>query len=93
MSLLETTTSNEVSTATGDMKNLIGKSASDLIGFYGKAPVSQRASANQAAVGTTGATNSSPYGFTTAAQANDLVSRVNEIVATLTALGLWKGGA
>lgn len=41
-----------------------------------------------AAVATTGATNSSPYGFTTAAQADALVTAVNNILAALKANGI-----
>lgn len=39
---------------------------------------------------TTGATNSSPYGFATADQADDLVATVNQLRAGLIALGLFK---
>lgn len=58
-----------------------GQSASDLIAFYGTTPVSQRASSVQVTLA-----SSASYGATQAAL-------VNEIVATLTGLGLWKGGA
>lgn len=63
--------------------------------FFGATPVVQPSGSSQAAVtltmaavasatvgaavATTGATNTTPYGFTTAAQANDLVSRVNQL--------------
>lgn len=43
-----------------------------------------------AAVATTGASNSSPYGFTTAAQADALVARVNSIITALVAAGIMK---
>lgn len=39
---------------------------------------------------TTGASNASPYGFTTADQADDLVACVREMRAGLIALGLFK---
>ena len=39
-----------------------------------------------AAVAVTGATNSTPFGYTTAAQANDLVARVNQLRADVLAL-------
>jgi hypothetical protein len=41
-------------------------------------------------VATTGATNTTPYGFTTAAQANALVAAVNSVLAILKAHGLMK---
>jgi hypothetical protein len=59
----------------------LGQSASDLIAFYGTTPVSQRASSVQATIA-----SSASFGATQAAL-------VNEIVNTLTGLGLWKGGA
>ena len=37
--------------------------------------------------------NTSPYGFQTKAYGDNLIATVAEIVATLTATGLWKGGA
>lgn len=57
----------------------LGQSATDLIGFYGKAPVAQRANSVQA---------SSAISVTSNATAC-----LQEIAATLTGLGLWKGGA
>ncbi|WP_420104572.1 hypothetical protein [Bosea sp. (in: a-proteobacteria)] len=96
-------------------RNVLGRTAAAQRAFFGATPIAQPASANQAAVtatvganvATTGATNSTPYGFTTAAQANDLVTRVNEskalgeankvllnqMRADLVALGLIKGSA
>lgn len=44
--------------------------------------------ANVAAVATTGATNSTPYGFTTAAQADALVAAVNSLLAACKAAGV-----
>jgi hypothetical protein len=96
-------------------RNVHGRSAAALRAFYGATPIAQPANANQAAVSstvgavvaTTGATQTTPFGFTTATQANDLVSRVNQlradvleltrlvnqIRADLVALGLQKGSA
>lgn len=96
-------------------RNVLGRSAAVQRAFFGATPVSQPASANQSAVtatvgvavSTTGATNTTPYGFTTAAQADAIVARVNElrtiaeankallnqIRADLVALGLLKGSA
>jgi len=70
----------------------LGTATTDLIGMHGVA-VAQRAGAAQAAVATTGSTNSSPYGFTTAAQADALVTLVNELRAALVAKGIIKGAA
>lgn len=80
----------------------LGISATVERGFFGAAPVARPAGVSQAAVtltmatvatatvgaavATTGATNTTPYGFTTAAQANDLVSRVNQLRDDVTAL-------
>ena len=65
----------------------LGKSASlgGKIGFYGRAPIVQRSGAAQATslVGTASSTD-----VTT-----DLKAAVIEIMNTLQALGLWKGGA
>ncbi len=72
---------------------VIGVTASRKIGFHGATPTSQRASAAQAAVtgtvgaalDTTAATNSSPYGFSQA-QADGLIARVNALIADNAAL-------
>lgn len=60
-----------------------GQNASDLICFYGGTPVSQRAGSNQAS-----SNLSSSASFGTLQQAI-----VQEIMATLTAVSLWKGAA
>lgn len=77
-------------TATGSM---IGTAAAQKLGFHGATPVVQRAGAAQAAVVTTAATQTSPYGFATQAQADAIVALVNEIRAALVAKGLIKGAA
>lgn len=59
----------------------------------GVAPTGVRAGAAQAILATTGSTTSTPYGYTTAAQADAIVTLVNEIRATLIAAGLMKGSA
>lgn len=71
--------------------NTFGQSRSDLIAFYGTTPVSQRASSVQATV----ATVASSTDFAAAQQGalNSIINCVNEIHATLTALGIWKGSA
>ena len=59
----------------------IGQSASELVGFYGKAPVAQRAYSS-AVHASAGCVTSSSFGATQAAA-------VNEIQKTLVALGIW----
>lgn len=64
----------------------VGEKASDSVGLHGSAAV-QRAGSAQAAVtngvgaalATTAATNSSPYGFSQA-QADGLIARVNSLI-------------
>jgi hypothetical protein len=68
-----------------------GSSATSLISFYGATPIVQPTSANEAAVATTGATTTTPWGFTTSTQANAIVTLVNQMRADLVALGLIKG--
>jgi hypothetical protein len=70
---------------------VVGQSTADLVAFHGSTPVDQRSGAAQAAVATTGATNSSPYGFTTAAQADAIVTLVNELRAALVEKGFIAG--
>lgn len=64
---------------------VLGQSASDLIAFHGAAPVDQ--AANVAAVATTAATNSTPYGYAQA-QANAIVTAVNALLAMAKEKGL-----
>jgi hypothetical protein len=71
----------------------IGTTTAQLIGFHGTAGTIQRASAAQAAVATTAATQTSPWGFTTQAQADGIVTLVNEIRTVLVNKGLMKGSA
>ena len=63
----------------------LGQNSTDKIGFYGDTPIAQRAAAAQgtATVGTASAT----------AVTSDVKAAIIEIMDTLTALGLWKGGA
>lgn len=55
----------------------------DLLGFFGKTPVGRAATI--ASVAVTGATNTTPYGFTTAAQANAIVTSLNACLVALKA--------
>ena len=61
---------------------VIGKSGGT-VGFYGKTPVTQRASSVQA---TSNLATSASFGATQ-------LAAVQEIKNTLSALGLWKGSA
>ena len=61
----------------------VGRATSDLVGHYGVTAVSQRALAAQHTSLLSSSTDFTP------AHLNAL----NEIMATLTALGLWKGSA
>lgn len=72
--------------------HIYGATAADLVGFHGATPVAQRSGAAQAAVAATASTNSSPYGFTQA-QADAIVTLVNEMRAALVAKGIIKGSA
>ena len=69
---------------------VLGQSASDLISFYNATPAAQRSGAAQAAVPTTAPTNTGPYGFSQA-QAQAIITLLNEIRATLVGAGLMKG--
>jgi hypothetical protein len=62
-----------------------GGTTSDKLGHYGATPVSQRAAAAQA---TSLVATASSADVTT-----ELKAAVIEIMNTMTALGLWKGGA
>jgi hypothetical protein len=70
----------------------LANSPSGTLGFYGTTPITQRTSAAEALVTTTPATSGGTFfGYQTAAQANALVTLVDEIRNTLVALGLFKG--
>jgi len=64
---------------------ILGRTASEKIGFFGATPVSRRAAAAQATslVATASAT----------AVTTDVKAALIEVMSTLTALGLWKGSA
>ena len=51
------------------------------------------ASAAQAQIVTTGVTQTTPFGFATAAQGDAVVAAVNEILRVMVAAGLMKGSA
>lgn len=72
----------------------LGRLTSTKVALHGATPVAQRAGAAQAAVTatvgaavvTTAATNTSPFGFATGAQADALVARVNSLRTDVLAL-------
>ncbi len=63
----------------------VGGAATDKVGFYGATPVVQRAAAVQAA----SVVSASSY----ISVASNTAAFAAEVAATLTGLGLWKGGA
>ena len=69
---------------------ILGQNPSDPVGFFGATPVVQAASGTGAygPVPLTAPTNTSPYGFSTAAQASQLIALVNAMRASLVNLGL-----
>lgn len=89
-------TTNTIANVVPGPTATLGYATTDLVGFYGSAGTARRASANQAAltiVAYGGTAYGYGYGFSTYASIATLVATVNEIVATLTALGAWKGSA
>ena len=70
----------------------IGLTSAELIGFWGVTPVSQPTSASQAAVATTAAQTiaGSNFGFTSA-QANGIITLLNQLRADLVTAGIIKG--
>jgi hypothetical protein len=70
----------------------VGTAITQKLGFYNATPIVQPAGAAQAAVVATGATDSTPFGYTEA-QANAIVALVNEMRSVLVNLGLMKGAA
>ena len=71
----------------------IGTATTQKLAFYNATPIVQRAAAAQAAVATTAATQTTPWGFSTQAQADGIITLLNEIRTTLVNLGLMKGSA
>lgn len=65
----------------------------DKVGFFGSAAIVQPTGADQGAVVTTAATQTTPFGFATQAQADDLVALANAMRTALVNLGLIKGAA
>lgn len=71
---------------------ILGQSSTDLISFHGATPSAQRSGSAQASVSASvSIAISSGYGFSTQAQADSIVTLLNEIRATLVAKGLMAG--
>lgn len=81
---------NFLSDGRGD--GVVVNRSDEAFAFFGGTPATRRASAVQATTATTRAVSTGHYGFTST-QANAILDGYNEIVATLTAHNLWKGGA
>lgn len=75
------------------IRQLESGGATSLWGFYGATPVVQPAATAQSAVTTTASTTTTPFGYTTSAQANGIVTLLNQIRSDLVTLGLIKGSA
>lgn len=73
--------------------SVIGQAVNRKFAFHGSTPVIQRSGASQVVVVTTASTQTTPFGFSTQAQADSIVTLVNEIRATLVEKGLMKGAA
>lgn len=70
----------------------VGRTPTTKVAFHGADPVARRAGASQAAVATTAATSTTPFGYTEA-QANAIIALLNEIRAALVEKGIIKGSA
>ena len=71
----------------------IGTTTTQKLGFWNTTPVIQQAASGQAAVSTTGATQTTPFGYTTAAQADGIITLVNRLRLDLVTTGIIKGSA
>lgn len=80
---------NELSDYNPDGTRL-GQAATDKIAFFGANPIAQRSSSTMTATTYT-VKNTACFGFTTSAKFNAFKAEVEEIRATLVALGLHKG--
>jgi hypothetical protein len=82
-----TTGSTLVDTAS---PNMMGAAAGSYVGFYGVGPITQPTSSAQAALTLTTATGGG-YGFVSATAFNAFAAQLENIRASLVALGLLKG--
>lgn len=65
----------------------LGQSASDKISVYNATPLAQQV--KPTALGTTAATSTTPYGFGSAAQADAVITAVNDVISKLALFGVW----
>lgn len=79
-----------VNTSTGTK---IATATTQKLGFYNVTPIAQRSGAAQATVVTTASTQTTPWGFATQAQADAIVTLVNELRNWAVAQGFIKGSA
>ena len=67
--------------------NTFGQSSTDLVSVYNETPVAQAAAIST--VTTTAATSTTnAYGFTTAAQADAIVTAINAVIVAITNFGI-----
>lgn len=64
----------------------VGTASTSYVTFYGGTPVQRQATITT--VTTTGASSSTPFGYTTSTQADAIVTAVNAILARLTSYNL-----
>jgi hypothetical protein len=76
----------------GDDGVRLGQSATDKVGFFGKAPAAQRSGAAQAAA-PAGGTGATAGAYDTANNRDALINLVNEMRLVLVTHGLMKGSA
>jgi hypothetical protein len=76
----------------------VGQTSTDLVGFWGRTPTSQRAGTFQASITHTAVVNSASvsnliWGFSSSAVADGIVLTLNEIRNALVDAGIIKGSA
>ena len=80
------TSSTQVASESTPDGFILGSNTTDLIGFYGKTPIVRSAAITLPAA--TASTNTTPYGFTTSAQADAIVTSLRACLTALQANGL-----
>lgn len=70
----------------GGSPTYVGTASTSYVSFFGESPVQQQAAITS--VTTTGASSSTPFGYTTSTQADAIVTAVNSIITKLGNLGL-----
>lgn len=100
--MLGTSTSGSAQLTFGDAKDVavgsttgtkIATATTQKLGFYNATPIVQRSGAAQAAVATTASTQTTPWGYSTQAQADAIITLLNELRAWAVAQGFIKGSA